>query len=162
MTWIKNNNYANCNGTIAYVFKHPILKDVLVAVSDTGTQGVFVIKSEYFPKNLPLNIECKNIEEAKEIALKTILKLFFKEKEAVEIVISFICENLDKKLTKDEAIAALEKGKKIAHKSFTKYSYVYLDHKELMCDSNGEHIFSSVFWHSAKNPLYNDGWYIVE
>ena len=164
MTWIKNNKYANRNGTIAYVFKHPLVRDILVVVSDTGTKNVFTIKSEYFSKSEPLYITCNDgIELVKEIALKTILKTFEKEKESIEAIMSFIQEHIDKKyLTKDEALSALEKGKKIAHKSFDTYSYIYLDAKKLLCDSDGSHIFGSILWFSVRNNMFDTGWYIVE
>lgn len=64
-------------------------------------------------------------------------------------------------MTKDEAIAAMRKGKKVTHKYFSRDEWVSMDGSEIVTEE-GYHVTMELFWDCRNQPYWNTGWKLWE
>jgi len=60
-------------------------------------------------------------------------------------------------MTKEEAIRAMFKGKKVRHRYFSKDEWVTINSSELYEFKDGIKVDSSLFWMDRQDSYWNDG-----
>lgn len=64
-------------------------------------------------------------------------------------------------MTKEEAIRAMSKGKKIRHRYFSKDEWVTINSSGLYEFEDGVKVDPSLFWMDRQDSYWNDGWSLV-
>jgi len=70
-------------------------------------------------------------------------------------------EKQEAKMTKQEAIIAMEAGKKVRHKNFLENEFATMENGMMFLE-DGVNIIPEVFWKFRTNPGWDNGWEIIK